>query len=80
MTTQHTRDDCIRYVMGKYFCNDDVDYVTIFHQWKALDKGQIPENLDVWEPFEHYDFDSLFELVENEIDSLCEFVKAKGYL
>lgn len=65
--------------MSYYFC-DDCDYVDAFLAWKQIGDGDhcAFQELDLhaWEPFECFDQDGLWELVDSHIYSLKSFVEA----
>lgn len=80
MPQDFTIEACVRFVMGSFFSNDDLDYVEALNKWWSHDDASSiltwhdATGLIAWEAFEDYSADDLLNTVDNAIEELCVFV------
>lgn len=61
------------FVIGHYVSNEEPVYDQLIDE-----NGDFTEEVIIWEPFQDHDNSDIIEMIDNDVDSLTGWLKAKG--
>lgn len=67
-----SKKDIQNYVIGHYVSNDDASYDEL------IVDGKFHADVIIWEPFENHSYDDILDMIQNQIDSMIQFLLHKG--